>query len=55
MIPKLKPDLSWKEISTLFKLNQEEDIANFERAFAKLMGQHNAIFSPMVAPHNLFY
>jgi len=46
MIPKLKPDLSWKEISTLFKLNQEEDITNFERAFAKLMGQRNGVFFP---------
>ena len=46
MIPKLKPDLSWREISTLFKCNQEEDVTNFERAFAKLMDQRHGIFFP---------
>jgi perosamine synthetase len=46
MIPRLKPDLSWKEIATLFKLNHSDDTLNFEIAFAELMGQRHAVFFP---------
>jgi dTDP-4-amino-4,6-dideoxygalactose transaminase len=46
MIPRLKPDLSWKEISTLFKLNHSDDTLSFEIAFAQLMGQRHAVFFP---------
>lgn len=46
MISRLKPDLSWKEIGTLFKLNFSNDTLNFEQTFAQLMGQRNAVFFP---------
>lgn len=46
MIPRLKPDLSHKEILTLFKLNKHDDIEHYEKAFAQLMGQAHAIFLP---------
>jgi perosamine synthetase len=46
MIPRLKPDLSWREIGTLFKLNFSNNTIDFERAFAQLVGQRNAVFFP---------
>ena len=46
MIPRLKPDLSWREIATLFKINKLDDVLSFERAFANLMEQKNAILFP---------
>ena len=46
MIPRLKPDLRWSEIATLFKPNRADDIVGFEQAFAVLMGQRQAVFFP---------
>lgn len=46
MIPRLKPDLSFREIATLFKRNKKDDIEQYEFAFAKLMGQSHAISFP---------
>ena len=46
MIPRLKPDLSWHEIATLFKINKLDDVPEFECAFATLMGKKHAIFFP---------
>ncbi|MDR3476699.1 MAG: DegT/DnrJ/EryC1/StrS family aminotransferase [Gammaproteobacteria bacterium] len=46
MIPRLKPDLTLKEILALFKSNRKDDIEQYELAFASLMGQSHAINFP---------
>ncbi|MHB1220383.1 MAG: DegT/DnrJ/EryC1/StrS family aminotransferase [Gammaproteobacteria bacterium] len=46
MIPRLKPDLGLKEIITLFKPNQNNDIEQYEQVFATLMGQSYAVCFP---------
>ena len=46
MIPRLKPDLRLSEIITLFKLNRADDIEQYERIFATLMGQSHAVCFP---------
>ena len=46
MIPRLKPDLGLKEIIALFKLNRSDDIEQYERIFATLMGQSHAVCFP---------
>lgn len=46
MIPRLKPDLGLKEILTLFKINRHDDVEQYERQFAALMGQSHAISFP---------
>lgn len=46
MIPRLRPDLGWPELLAAFALPRPDDLARFETAFAREMGQREAIAFP---------
>lgn len=46
MIPRLKPDLGWRELAAALRPPRAGDVERFERAFAREMGQEHAIAFP---------
>jgi len=46
MIPRLKPNLGWPELTAAFSRGSERDLVAFEQAFARRMGQKYAIAFP---------
>lgn len=46
MIPRLKPQLGGREIAAALSVPRADDVSRFERAFAELMGQPEAIAFP---------
>lgn len=46
MIPRLRPDLGWSELRAAFSLPRPDDLARFETAFAREMGQREAVAFP---------
>jgi len=46
MIPRLKPQLDWRELAAALRPPRSDDVARFERAFAREMGQRHAVAFP---------
>ncbi len=46
MIPRLKPDLDWRELIAAFSPPRKDDVERFEHAFAEEMDQRHAIAFP---------
>ncbi len=46
MIPRLKPDLGWRELRAALRMPGAGDVERFEQAFAREMGQRHAIAFP---------
>jgi len=46
MIPRFKPSLGFEELRAAFSWQRKEDVTNFEKAFAELMGQNFALAFP---------
>lgn len=46
MIPRLKPDLGWKELAAALSFPGKDDVERFEHAFVQEMGQKHAVAFP---------
>lgn len=46
MIPRLRPDLGWEELAAALRISSSGDVARFEAAFAREMGQNHAVAFP---------
>jgi dTDP-4-amino-4,6-dideoxygalactose transaminase len=46
MIPRLRPDLTWRELAAALRPPSGDDVAAFEAAFAREMGQRQGIAFP---------